>query len=319
MIDVCLYEWCCSGGLHGQSAHADLEGIAVLGRMMLEALAADVARDPELAVTVLVDAGRAVDVPPGVNVRPVKPGTEMETLLAAAREAAWTVIVAPENEGILAARVAAVRSAGARVLAAPGPFIALASDKQATVAALAAAGVPVPAGRSLAPAEPVPAGFHLPAVRKVRDGVGCEGMEILHRRDVQPAAGPTRLEALVAGTPIGVSCLCGPRGIEVLPPMQQRFSGGDRPQYLGSDMLDDEGMARRAGALARRSVAAVASAAGGEQPVGWVGVDMMLGSREDGRLDRVLEVNPRLTVSFVWLAPRAPSSLVRSMIDRARQ
>jgi predicted ATP-grasp superfamily ATP-dependent carboligase len=319
MIDVCLYEWCCSGGLHGQSANAGLEGIAVLGQMMLEALAADAARDPELAITVLVDAGRAVDVPPGVRVRPVEPGMEMESLVAAAQEAAWTVIVAPENEGILAARVAGVRSAGARVLAAPGPFIAVSSDKQATVDALAAAGVPVPAGRSLSPAEPVPAGFHLPAVRKVRDGVGCEGMEIVHRRDAPPAAAATRLEALVAGTPVGVSCLCGPRGIEVLPPMQQRFSEGDRPQYLGSEFFVDESMARRAGALARRSVAAVASAAGGEQPIGWVGVDMILGSREDGRLDRVLEVNPRLTVSFVWHAPRAPSSLVRSLIDRARQ
>jgi predicted ATP-grasp superfamily ATP-dependent carboligase len=44
---------------------------------------------------------------------------------------------------------------------------------------------------------------------------------------------------------------------------------------------------------------------------------MILGARDDGRDDRVLEVNPRLTTSFVRLAAGSPRSLVRAMLDAA--
>ena len=290
--------------------------------MMLEALAADAVRDPSLDVTVLVDSARPVALSPGVLSREVPAGSEVESLVAAAREHDWTVIVAPETDGVLASRVAAVRAAGARVLSPSAAFIGIASDKQATIDALAAAGVPVPAGRSLAPGETLPIGFHMPAVRKDRASVGCDGMQIIRDSNVAPAPTATRLEAFVTGTPVGVSCLCGPDRIEVLPPMRQRFTAGDAPRYLGSDPLDDELLAARARALARRAVEAVmrrAATPADQSPpaVGWVGVDMILGLRDDGRADRVLEVNPRVTTSFVALAARSGTSLVQTMLALA--
>jgi len=60
------------------------------------------------------------------------------------------------------------------------------------------------------------------------------------------------------------------------------------------------------------AVAVAAVAAGGAAARGWVGVDMILGPREDD--DRVLEVNPRLTTSFVGLCRHARKSLVRTML-----
>ncbi|MFM8634295.1 MAG: ATP-grasp domain-containing protein [Planctomycetia bacterium] len=314
---VLLYEWCCSGGLGGAPKGEAFDSIAREGRMMLEALAADASKDPSLEVTVLVDATRPIDLPKGTHAVPVSEGHEVEMLLTAAHDAAWTLIVAPESDGILAERVRAVRSACRQVLGCDDVFIAIASDKQSTIQALAAAGVPVPAGRGMAAGETVPPGFRLPAVRKARDGAGCDGLTIIHDAAIAPSSRPSRLEAFVSGMPVGVSCLCGPSGIEPLPPMRQRFSQDASPRYLGSEILDDADLAARAAGLARRAVAAVMAAAGGIAAAGWVGVDMMLGGREDGRDDRVLEVNPRLTTSFVWLAPRSPSSLVRSMIDRA--
>lgn len=316
---VLLYEWCCSGGLAGHAAGDAFEGIAREGRMMLEALAADTARDSSLDVTVLVEPVRPVALPVGVHGREVPAGCEIESLVAAAAAADWTVIVAPETDGVLASRVAAVRAAGARVLAPSAAFIGIASDKQATIDALAAAGVPVPAGRALAPGEPLPIGFHMPAVRKDRASVGCDGMQIIRDSHVAPAPIATRLEAFVSGTPVGVSCLCGPDRIEVLPPMRQRFTAGDAPRHVGSDQLDDELLAARAQSLARRAVEAVmqraATTADHAPPaLGWVGVDMMLGLRDDGRADRVLEVNPRVTTSFVALAARSGTSLVRTML-----
>jgi predicted ATP-grasp superfamily ATP-dependent carboligase len=44
---------------------------------------------------------------------------------------------------------------------------------------------------------------------------------------------------------------------------------------------------------------------------------MILGRTADGRSDRVLEVNPRLTTSFVGHAAGAATSLVRQLIDVA--
>jgi len=314
---ILLYEWCCSGGLAGQSAEHDLEAIAREGRMMLESLCSDAARDASLAVTVLVDERRRIDVPEGVTVRRVPAGGEVDALVDAARAADWTLIVAPESDGILADRVRAVRRSGACVLGCDDAFIAIASDKQRTANALAAAGVPVPPGRPLAAGAPVPAGFSMPAVRKALAGVGCDDLTIVRTASIEPSPRPARLEAFVAGIPAGVSCLCGPSGIEVLPPMRQRFTAGDAPRYVGSDVIDNALVADRAARLARRAVAAIERAAGGAPAVGWVGVDMILGQRDDGGEDRVLEVNPRLTTSFVWLASRARSSLVRFLVDHA--
>ena len=48
----------------------------------------------------------------------------------------------------------------------------------------------------------------------------------------------------------------------------------------------------------------------GEQARGWMGVDMILGPREDGRLDRVLEINPRLMTSFLGHAAASGTSLL---------
>jgi hypothetical protein len=303
---VLLYEWCSSGGLV-----EDAPTIAREGRMMLEALAADAAKEPGLEVAVLVTAARPIDLPPQVQRLAVDQGHDRAALVAAAARADWTLIVAPESDGILLDRVRAVRAAGGRVLAPADGQIATAADKQATIDVLAARGLPVPAGRSLAAGEPIPLGFRLPAVRKARGGCGGEALEMIDRLDRPPAALATRLEALTTGTPVGVSLICGPAGPLALRPMRQRFTAGAAPRYLGSDLLADEATALRATALAIRAAAAL------DAETGWLGVDLILGLEPDGRGDRVLEVNPRLTTSFVGLAPLFASSLVAAMIGAA--
>lgn len=300
---VLLYEWCSSGGLV-----EDTPTIAREGRMMLEAVAADAAKEPGLEVAVLVDATRPIDLPPQVQRLGVAPGADRATVVEAAALADWTLIVAPESDGILLDRVRAVRAAGGRVLAPADGQIATAADKQAMIDKLAAGGLPVPAGRSLAADEQIPVGFRLPAVRKARGGCGCESLEIIRGRGAGPASGPSRLEALATGLPVGVSLICGPAGPIALPPMRQRFTAGPSPRYLGSDLLAEAATAARATALAIRTAHALDAAAG------WLGVDLILGHRPDGRDDRVLEVNPRLTTSFVGLAPLFASSLVAAMI-----
>lgn len=305
-MQVLLYEWCCSGGLAGGDA-----SIAREGRMMLEALAADAAKNTTVDVAVLVDDSMSIMVPSRATMLRVPAGAEVATLVAAARDADWTIIVAPESEGVLLDRVQRVRAAGGRVLAPSDEVITTAADKQTTIDVLAARGIPVPAGRALAAHEPIPDAFAMPAVRKARQGCGCEGLEVCASRSVPPALIATRLESCVPGIPIGVSCICGPHGITPLPAMEQRFSGGDSPQYLGSDVVADRALAARATALALRAVRAIRADAG------WIGVDLILGQRADGHDDRVLEINPRLTTSIVGQTDLFASSLVAAMIDAA--
>lgn len=301
-----VYEWCSSGGLAGGQA-----AIAAEGRMMLEALAADAAKDPALDLAVLVEDGRVCTLPHGARQLTVTPGDDGSALVAAAREADWTLVVAPESDGILCERVRSVRAAGGRALAPSAAVLALASDKQATVDALAGRGLPVPAGRSLAAGQAIPAGFRLPAVRKARGGCGCEGLEIIRSRGCPPAAVPTRLEALAEGTPVGVSLLCGPRGAIPLAAMRQEFVGGDGLSYRGGSLLLDAAAAGRATDLALRAAAAI------DAEAGWLGVDLILGHRPDGRDDRILELNPRVTTSFAGQTRLFASSLVRAMIEAA--
>lgn len=303
---VLLYEWCSSGGLV-----EDDSAIAHEGRMMLEALAADATKESGLEAAVLVDATRPIDLPAKVHRLAVVPGDDRATLVSAAVHADWTVIVAPESDGILLDRVRVVRAAGGRVLAPAEGVIATAADKQATIDSLAARGVPVPAGRCLAAGESVPPGFHLPAVRKARGGCGCEAVEVIRSTGSPPVPLSTRLEAFVAGTPVGVSLVCGPGGPFALPPLWQRFTAAAPHRYLGSDPLDDPAAASRATTLAVRAATALGAEAG------WLGVDLVLGHRPDGRDDRVLEVNPRVTTSVVGLTGLFASSLVAAMIDAA--
>ncbi|MCE9630975.1 MAG: ATP-grasp domain-containing protein [Planctomycetia bacterium] len=319
-----IHEWCCSGGFAGHDRwHVvgngdDVEPLAREGRVMFRGLLADAVRDGGFEVTALVDEACRIDVPAGVRVRSVAAGDEIEVLIDESRRADATLIVAPETAGILANRVTAVRAAGGEVLAPSNGFIEIASDKQATIDTLAAAGVPVPAGRPLTAGESWPRWFHLPAVRKARGSTGCDDLVVVRHGDVPPppAVEPARLEAFVEGLAVGVSCLVGAAGILPLPAVRQRFSSGPRPRYLGGEPLVEPAVARRAERLAARAVAAVARAGGGTQ-AGWVGVDMILGDRADGLDDRVLEVNPRLTTSFVGFGSGGDASLVRAIVDVA--
>jgi predicted ATP-grasp superfamily ATP-dependent carboligase len=293
-------------------------GLAVEGRAMLGALLHDGLRADDLELTLLLDD--AVDVPltPGighgrVTVIRVPDGEERHCLAEAAAAADWTVVVAPETNGILADRVALARAAGGRVAGADGPLITLAADKQATALALAAAGVAVPAGVLLPAGARLPGAFRRPAVAKALDRCGGDGLVVLPRgADLPPAPLPRRVEAFVAGTPVGVSCLCGPTETIVLPPVRQRFSTGIHPGFLGGDLRLESLPRNRAMALARRAIRGLESPS--RRARGWVGVDMILGDREDGVDDRVLEINPRMTTSFVGLSTLGTASLLRAML-----
>jgi hypothetical protein len=76
---------------------------------------------------------------------------------------------------------------------------------------------------------------------------------------------------------------------------------------LGGEIPLAIGLAERAEALAARAIAAMPPA------VGFVGVDLVLGPAPDGSEDYVIEINPRLTTSYVGLRAAARTNLAESM------
>jgi len=309
-MKLLVYEWCTSGGLDAPGGSA----LAAEGRLMARAVAVDAARVAGLEVEVLVAVDAPLDLPAGVTARAVPSGGELLMLTAGSSAADWTLVIAPETDGILADRVARCRATGGRVLAGSGSFIDLAGDKQATGNALAAAGLPVPAGTVRPAHASWPAGFRRPAMRKPRGGVGAE-----HCFTPSPVAQEGRIGAFGAGRAVGPPCIGGGQPALPLPPLEQQFEDlpGGGIGYAGGRPVADRATGGRARALAAGAVRAIANAAGTGLPTGWVGVDMILGERADGRDDRVLEVNPRLTTSFVSLAAGATVSLVQLMIAAA--
>lgn len=290
---------------------------------MLTALASDAARASRLSACVLVANDVPFEPPAGVELIRAPRGQEPAGLVAAACRHDAAILIAPETDGVLERRVGLVRTTSCRVVGPSAAFIALATDKQATAEALAAGGVPVPAGCSLAAGERPPAGFRLPMIRKHRSSTGCDAAAIIHEMSpaVEPADHPERIEAFLQGTPVGVSLLCGPGCVLPLPAVEQRIDHEPRPRYLGGRLPLPADLSLRSERLAVRALAAAAAASGdsGDPPTvaGWVGVDMILGQQADGRDDRVLEINPRVTTSVVGLTALAEGSLVEAMLAAA--
>ena len=69
----------------------------------------------------------------------------------------------------------------------------------------------------------------------------------------------------------------------------------------------------RAKALALAAVAAMPGT------TGYVGVDLILGENPDGSQDVVVEINPRLTTSYVGLRQVCRQNLAQAMLDVAQE
>jgi predicted ATP-grasp superfamily ATP-dependent carboligase len=115
------------------------------------------------------------------------------------------------------------------------------------------------------------------------------------------------LESYVPGLAASVALLCGPTGRISLAPCKQRISEDGRLRYLGGELPLSAGLAERASALAERALAAM------PMTVGYVGVDLVLGREPDGSEDAVIEINPRLTTSYVGLRTAATTNLADVM------
>ncbi|HEX4143949.1 MAG TPA: ATP-grasp domain-containing protein [Pirellulales bacterium] len=308
-MKIFVYEFVTDGGWSAVYDHSPPNGLITEGRAMRAALAADLAATGAVEVLTLDDR-----LP------------EREAFEQAARRADATLIIAPEFDGILATRHRWAAAVGARVLGQSPETVELAADKQRTAEHLARHGINVPHGRLLVAGRRLPRDFVYPAVLKPVDGCGSLEIRWIRGPDDLAAVPPTargwRLERFCAGLPASVALLCGPRHFETLPACRQLLAGAAedpawRFAYRGGQLPLPPPLDERARQLSRR-VATTLDAGRPAGPLGWLGIDLVLGDDPTGGDDVVIEINPRLTTSYLGLRRLAQGNLAAALLAVAR-
>jgi predicted ATP-grasp superfamily ATP-dependent carboligase len=308
-MHVFVYEWATGGGLVEEPGPLPCSLVRE-GAAMIGALAADLVKIPGCLVSALRDPRVLQLALPRCNVVDViSKSSHRDEFERLAAEADATILIAPEFDGILLAAARRVLDHGGCLLSPSAEFIGITSNKQRTCEALAAARVPAPQGRVIEPDEPLPEDFDYPAVLKPIDGAGSQDVYVVSGSHDTPHAyaWPRRLERFVPGLAASVALLCGPHSRSALAPCRQRISDDGRLRYLGGELPLTAGLAERAAGLAERALDAL------PPTTGYVGVDLILGRDPYGGEDVVIEVNPRLTTSYVGLRAAARSNLAEAM------
>ena len=306
---VFVYEYLSGGGWSDYGDDAAADELLPLGLSMRDAMVADLLRVRDCSVS----AATCVPVntlPAGVM--PLRPLAGESAFAFVARQSAlhdlvW--LVAPETDGLLSRFQRTVGDA--RWLGCSAEAIELTAGKHATLAHLAAHGVPTPLAFE-----------HAPEVRrwvvKPDDGAGgvathvhtdrAAALEEQARRAQAGAA--VTLEPWIEGEALSLSLLCSAQNAEMLSVNRQRIAidAQGRLSFEGVtvDALGrDDPRWRALSALA----AEVARAIPGLR--GFAGIDLVW-HPERGPV--VIEVNPRVTCAYVGLSAALGRNLAAELV-----
>lgn len=219
----------------------------------------------------------------------------------------FALIVAPEFDGILEQRCRWVEESNGRLLGPESKAVHLTADKWLLYQHWLNRGVPTPMTW-------LPSGLPQisgPFIRKHRFGAGS--------LDVQRFDGRCQLEShhivqeFIPGQPASHVLLIGASGdVITLPPMAQRISADGTFSYLGGSLPISQHYCSRMEKLSLQAIQGIPGLKG------YVGVDAILGEAEDGSQDRVLEINPRITTSYLGLRVLAKGNLLQTMLELAQ-
>lgn len=322
MRSVFVYEFITGGGCWTLGGEPPSGSLLAEGAAMRDALLADIAAVSSIEEIHLLHDVRlpqlTLPTPTGQFWHRVNNAREeLQQLTAIAELVDGVIIIAPEFSQLLAQRVELLESLGSRVLSPNSEWVRLCSDKHRTCEHLTQHGVRAPRGLSFLQLRSSHLSSDLfPAVLKPNDGAGSQFVQLLGSpaeiRDCElSAAGSWRLEKYHPGLPVSVSLLAGPRGFIALQPCTQHLSDDARFTYRGGVTPLPSQLAARAKTLA------LAAAATLPLTKGYLGIDMVLGSAENGSQDVVIEINPRLTTSYLGLRQACEQNLAEAMLKWA--
>jgi hypothetical protein len=279
---------------------------------MLSAVLEDFGRCPGVETVTLLDRRllpRVADLAPRVAAHAAPVGEEEQTFRTLAAAADWSLVIAPEFEDILFQRCRWVEEEGGRLLGPSSAAVRLTADKLALACHWKAFGIPTPSSSS-----------PCPQVCKPRFGAGSQATFLVHneeelgraRRQAQNEgwSGELMLQSYARGLAVSVAFLSSEEW-HSLPAVEQHLSKNGRFRYLGGRLPLPEALDHRARSQAERAARCV------EGLHGWYGVDLILGDAEDGSGDAVIEINPRLTTSYVGLRRLARFNLAEALLAAA--
>jgi predicted ATP-grasp superfamily ATP-dependent carboligase len=231
------------------------------------------------------------------------------------------LIIAPEFDDLLHQRCHWVEQAGPRLLGPSSKAVRLTGDKLLLARHFENWSIPSPITVGLG-VPPFTADMRSPAVCKPRLGAGSQATFFVRdpnelatcpaRAQQEGWMGELLLQPFVPGLACSAAFLIGPDAIVALPPCRQHLSDDGRFHFLGGELPLPPDLAERAVALGRRAVSSVPGLNG------FVGVDLVLGASTDGVDDAAIEINPRLTTSYVGLRALAEFNLAEAMLHVVR-
>mgnify|MGYP001129106915 CR=1 FL=1 len=255
-----------------------------------------------------------------------------------ARDCQAAILVVPETKGLLAQGIGMLRAAGVEVLA-PGPeTLRLAADKSLTARFLARAGIAHPATFEKLDnrcRERLQGHDHF--VLKPRDGCGSTNIRVVDsleqaERLMQPG---DLLQAFCPGRGASILTIASPnRQVAThhtratLPAVWQNIHSSPRAEtdHDGEASANNDGVFRYTGGSGpldvecQRRVEALTARVLQALPgnvAGFVGIDVILG--DDANHDVVIEINPRLTTSYVGMRRMVKENLTRRLFNPTPQ
>jgi predicted ATP-grasp superfamily ATP-dependent carboligase len=286
------------------------------GRAMLTAVLHDLARVPGIEPWTLL--GADLGPCPAAAHRLERPEDEPAAFRRLAEAADYTLVIAPEFDGLLAARCRWVLEAGGRLLGPSPAGVELTADKLVLARLLERRHVPTPPCYPLDAVPPPGRHVPLPVVLKPRDGAGSQATCLvrswkefpgcLERMRAEMPRADFVLQPFAPGRPASVAFLLAPGQELALPPAAQHLSDDGRFRYESGTVPLPPELAACAVRLGLRAVRAVPGLCG------YVGVDLVLGDSADGSGDRVIEINPRLTTSYLGLRVLARENLAAALL-----
>jgi tyramine---L-glutamate ligase len=301
-MNVFVYEFsCCRPATDGTALALRAEGWAMLSAMLY-----DLGRVPGVTPLTLLSEDFG-SVP--FAARRVSPADEERVFRDLAASADGSLLIAPESDGLLLERCRWAEESGGQLLGSSSEAVRLTGDKLNLGRHFARRGLLTPPTTTVGEALNSPATI-FPAVCKPRRGAGSQETYLIHDQAELRRFRATEsvVQPYIRGMPASVAFLLGPRQRLVLPPAAQHLSDGDCFRYLGGQLPLPPALAERAQRLGRLAVDAVPGLRG------YVGVDVVLGDAPDGSGDRLMEVNARLTTSYVGLRALCRTNLAEVLL-----
>ncbi len=320
---VLVFEWLVGGGrlLDGSIPNRDCP-FERQGRQMLAAVVSDFCK---AGLVPIVPLDCRIESSPdlkGLALEKVaieKTPDLYSQLLPLARHASHILLIAPESGNSLANLCESLAECEDKFISPNIDFVRLTANKTATCDTLRKLQIPTTVGVSLADQREGDdlvrdlkrSGLAPPFIVKPNVGAGGEQLqyfenwEWLSKRDQHHQS---RIENYIPGLPVSVSCICGPKQSTILPATIQQFETRSLGLYQNAGYPLPAGAEQNARHMAERVIQHL------RPRQGYFGIDMVI---DEENTAHVIEINPRLTTSYLKLRELTSTNLAQQMVDFA--